>query len=377
MVLRLGGALCTNSIGERAAPQRDRVGGRVLGLPTREYISSGAQMLAKVEGGTTTYYDADHLSVRLMTDGTPGSPSYGQTVGQRGLYPFGDSLVWYETGTTDKWKFTTYERDGESLNDYAMARSYINRFGRFASPDPIAGSVSDPQSLNRYAYVRNDPIDAIDPDGRRRTLTPPDPCGHIQPPFGTPSTFPAYDPFWIWDFLPSWFPGNNPDAIWQFINPFLPPGTAYYDPNSPETLANNARNCPSVPEHPRFASVNDNIRAVQDAKGFGIIPPLRGWYNNVDTGGPWDYKEIKTLNDLGQLDKKSPYEDFGNFNYGATAAAMGIPLNVALRAAGWKQSNPEKEWGHWYSLRPPYGDDPDDQPQIRAGYQYYENGCYK
>ncbi len=208
--------------------------GAAPGSPTREYIYSGRQLLATIAGTTTTYHHADHLSVRLMTDGTLGSPTYGQTVGQRGLYPYGDSLIWYETGTTDKWKFTTYERDGESVNDYAMARYYINRFGRFSSPDPLAGSISDPQSLNRYAYVENDPIDAIDPDGREPTLTPADPCGHITPPFGIPPTFPTYDPFWIWRFLPSWFPGANTDDIWQFINPFLPPGTAYYQESRPQ-----------------------------------------------------------------------------------------------------------------------------------------------
>jgi hypothetical protein len=46
-----------------------------------------------------------------------------------------------------------------------MARSYINRFGRFSSPDPLAGSLSNPQSLNRYAYVESDPINLADPSG--------------------------------------------------------------------------------------------------------------------------------------------------------------------------------------------------------------------
>ncbi len=138
--------------------------GAALGAPTREYIYSGVQMLAKIEGGTTTYYHADHLSARLMTDGTPGSPTFGEKNGERGHYPFGET--WYETGSgTTKWKFTTYERDAESLNDYAMARYHINRIGRFSSPDPIAGSIADPQSLNRYAYVRNDPVDFVDPLG--------------------------------------------------------------------------------------------------------------------------------------------------------------------------------------------------------------------
>ena len=46
-----------------------------------------------------------------------------------------------------------------------MVRYHINRLGRFNAPDPIAGSIADPQSLNRYAYVRNDPINLTDPNG--------------------------------------------------------------------------------------------------------------------------------------------------------------------------------------------------------------------
>ena len=40
--------------------------------------------------------------------------------------------------------------------------------GRWLSPDPLAGDVSNPQSLNRYAYVLNNPTSLIDPLG----LTP-------------------------------------------------------------------------------------------------------------------------------------------------------------------------------------------------------------
>ncbi len=133
--------------------------GAAPGNPTREYIYSESQLLAKIDGGATQYYHGDHLSVRVITD------SNGTKIGERGHYPFGDAQPWYEAGTITKWKFTTYERDGESFNDYAMARSYINRFGRFASPDPVAGSVSDPQSLNQYTYVRNDPCSFSDPSG--------------------------------------------------------------------------------------------------------------------------------------------------------------------------------------------------------------------
>ena len=127
------------------------------GSLAREYIYSGGNLLATIEGATTKYYHADHLSVRLTTD-----PS-GTKIGEQGHYPFGES--WYASGTTTQWQFTSYERDTESNNDYAMARSHINRFGRFSSPDPLAGDVTNPQSLNRYAYVLNNPTNLTDPQG--------------------------------------------------------------------------------------------------------------------------------------------------------------------------------------------------------------------
>src|SRR5260370_14644011 len=125
--------------------------------PSREYIYSGGALLAKIESGATIYYHPDHLSNRVLTD------SSGNSLGQRGHYPFGET--WYESGTITKLQFTTYERDSESTNDYAMARTYINRFGRFPSSDPFAGSTGDPQSLNRYTYGRNLPVSLIDPSG--------------------------------------------------------------------------------------------------------------------------------------------------------------------------------------------------------------------
>jgi RHS repeat-associated protein len=132
-----------------------------VGSPSREYIYSGGTLLAKVESGAATYFHRDHLSNRVLTD------SGGNSIGQRGHYPYGET--WYETGTTTKLKFTSYERDDESTNDFAMARYHINRFGRFSSPDPFAGSIADPQSLNRFGYARNDPSNAVDPSGLNST----------------------------------------------------------------------------------------------------------------------------------------------------------------------------------------------------------------
>ena len=138
--------------------------GAAVSSPSREYIYLGGQLLATLQGGTLTYHHSDHLSVRLSTDGTSTSPTYRQKIGEQGHYPYGEQ--WYATNTTTKFFFTSYERDSESGNDYAMARFYINRFGRFSCVDPSLGSPSDPQSWNRYAYARNNPVNITDPSGQ-------------------------------------------------------------------------------------------------------------------------------------------------------------------------------------------------------------------
>ena len=89
--------------------------------------------------------------------------------------PFGDGLVC--TGSTTyptEHHFTGKERDAESGNDYFMARYYSSAMGRFMSPDwsakeePVPyAKLDDPQSLNLYAYVRNNPLTRFDPDGHQ------------------------------------------------------------------------------------------------------------------------------------------------------------------------------------------------------------------
>ena len=142
--------------------------GAAPSAPTREYIYNGAGdttgLLAMISGGATTYYHQDHLSVRLTTDGTLDSPTYGQVLSQEGHFPFGEP--WYQAGQGNKWFFTSYDRDSESGLDYALARYYDSRTGAFGSADPLTGSSGDPQSWNRYAYGRNDPIDITDPSGK-------------------------------------------------------------------------------------------------------------------------------------------------------------------------------------------------------------------
>lgn len=68
--------------------------------------------------------------------------------------------------------FTGKERDTKSGNDYFGARYYASSMGRFMSPDwsakvePVPYSKLDnPQTLNLYAYVGNNPLSRVDLDG--------------------------------------------------------------------------------------------------------------------------------------------------------------------------------------------------------------------
>jgi RHS repeat-associated protein len=63
---------------------------------------------------------------------------------------------------------TGKERDSESGLDNFGARYDASSMGRFMSADPVfisADRLTDPQSLNLYAYVRNNPLSLVDPTG--------------------------------------------------------------------------------------------------------------------------------------------------------------------------------------------------------------------
>jgi RHS repeat-associated protein len=115
--------------------------------------------VAKLASGVVTWYLSDRLSVRLLLD------NGGAVVGRQGHLPFGEEVG--VSGAQEKRRFTGYERDAESGTDYAVNRQYAPSVGRFMQADPYraSGGSEDPQSWNRYAYVQNRPLDAIDPTG--------------------------------------------------------------------------------------------------------------------------------------------------------------------------------------------------------------------
>lgn len=79
-------------------------------------------------------------------------------------FPYGEVQGTAPTDTKDY--FATYRRDETGL-DYAWNRYYSSAMGRFTTADPFSESANpeDPSSWNRYSYIQNDAVNAVDPDG--------------------------------------------------------------------------------------------------------------------------------------------------------------------------------------------------------------------
>ncbi|UCF00173.1 MAG: RHS repeat-associated core domain-containing protein [Planctomycetota bacterium] len=54
---------------------------------------------------------------------------------------------------------------------YLRARYYDQNTGRFNRMDPFAGNTQDPQSLHKYLYAHNNPVNGIDPSGKFATAS--------------------------------------------------------------------------------------------------------------------------------------------------------------------------------------------------------------
>jgi len=124
----------------------------------KKYIFADDLRIAKVDNNGVTYYHKDHLgSTVLLTD------QEGEVLNQTSYYPFGTR----RSGSIDeRHRYTDQEYDSETgLYNY-NARLYDPIIGRFITPDPVIPNVYDSQSLDPYAYCRNNPLRYVDPSGK-------------------------------------------------------------------------------------------------------------------------------------------------------------------------------------------------------------------
>ncbi len=71
------------------------------------------------------------------------------------------------TGTlTNSIRYTGREFDSETGLYYYRARYYDPTIGQFLQEDPVSGIMRNPQTINKYPYVLNNPTNLADPNGQ-------------------------------------------------------------------------------------------------------------------------------------------------------------------------------------------------------------------
>ncbi len=128
------------------------------------HVYAGGERVAsfRTDGNSQYYYDNHLGSATIVTDQT------GARKERLEYYPFG---TYSETRDDDpnfpnvSYTFTDQEEDLEIGLYNFRARLYDPVLGKFVTPDSIVPDPADPQSLNRYSYVANNPLVYTDPSG--------------------------------------------------------------------------------------------------------------------------------------------------------------------------------------------------------------------
>lgn len=124
---------------------------------TTYYMANDEVVARKNPDNSKTYYHGDHLGSNAVLTNQSG------TVVEKTSYePFGEVK---SGGANSKFQYTGQEMDEETGLNYYDARYYNPHIQRFIQPDGFIQDVYDPQALNRYAYVRNNPLRYTDPSG--------------------------------------------------------------------------------------------------------------------------------------------------------------------------------------------------------------------
>jgi len=137
-------------------------------IPRFAAMNGQSQLYAFVPlpGGAKVKYGASSIAGYFVPDwqgsfriSSLSTKAYNYSVA---FAPFGErysvkngSLYWFAENP-DQTVTDEYDADNRKLHSSQ---------GRWISPDPMNGSLSDPQSFNKYAYVGNNPMSFTDPSG--------------------------------------------------------------------------------------------------------------------------------------------------------------------------------------------------------------------
>jgi RHS repeat-associated protein len=118
-------------------------------------------VLSDLQGSTRAVMNNNGSSSAVIArhDYLPFGEEIGSGIGLR------TSSQGYAASDTNRWKYGMLQRDAATGLDHTWFRKYESISGRWTSPDPLHGSIADPQSFNGYNYTGNDPVNFVDPSG--------------------------------------------------------------------------------------------------------------------------------------------------------------------------------------------------------------------
>lgn len=169
-------AINSNSYTYSGPDQSERV---TLNSTTDAY--SGLGLSYETTGSSTTYYTRCSCGM-LVNERLSGSKYYylfdglGSIVGltnssdsEVNAYdydPYGNILN-ETTGVANPWQFAGGYFDSSTGLVKFGTRYYDPALGRWTQQDPVAGSLGSPDSLNRYVYAKDNPVNMVDPSGKQ------------------------------------------------------------------------------------------------------------------------------------------------------------------------------------------------------------------
>jgi len=120
------------------------------------------RLLASHGAGGTHFYVTDYQDSVVAMIGTDG-----QRAGTYRYAPYGEPTLVEDTAAAQnnpfRWHGGYHDIEGDGY--YKFGARYYDGDGHFTQPDPKAGTINEPLTLNSYTYAQCDPVNQADPTG--------------------------------------------------------------------------------------------------------------------------------------------------------------------------------------------------------------------